>query len=294
MKELADRCLLADGGLSFINDPEHLQNRFFPDTPGAAIGAILPDGRLGACVAIHLAARQASPRATISGLVLPALRGSGIGSYLMDWSQAQARAMFSNSIDHPWTIQIRTESLTEPEDCLYRAYGFTRIFEELVMRRDLDQPLPAAPIPSDLTLSNWQPDLAEKFFQAYELAFRERPGFPGLIADEWISGVTGDDYVPEWTLLALAGDVPAGFIIGTIVLSARPPGGYISQIGVIPAQRRRGLASALMVEAMRRMQSAGIPWTELAVHLNNPGAIQAYQRSGFETIGRRAKYERTG
>ena len=61
---------------------------------------------------------------------------------------------------------------------------------------------------------------------------------------------------------------------------------------MIPDQRRRGIASALLVESMRRMQAQGAPSAQLAVHVNNPGAIRAYQRLGFTTIGRRARYER--
>jgi len=76
-----------------------------------------------------------------------------------------------------------------------------------------------------------------------------------------------------------------------ITLTFDPPGGHIWQIGVIPEQRRRGLASALLVATMRRMQEVGASKSLLAVHVNNPGAIQAYERLGYKTVGRRARYE---
>jgi ribosomal protein S18 acetylase RimI-like enzyme len=85
---------------------------------------------------------------------------------------------------------------------------------------------------------------------------------------------------------------PVGFVIGNIELTLDPPGGHIWQIGVVPAQRRRGLGSALLVESMRRMQAEGATPALLTVHVNNPGAILAYTRLGFTTIGRRARYER--
>jgi ribosomal protein S18 acetylase RimI-like enzyme len=40
------------------------------------------------------------------------------------------------------------------------------------------------------------------------------------------------------------------------------------------------------------MQAAGAVTARLEVHVNNPGAIQAYTDLGFVTIGRRARYER--
>ena len=40
------------------------------------------------------------------------------------------------------------------------------------------------------------------------------------------------------------------------------------------------------------MQEAGASSALPAVHLNNPGAINAYSQLNFITIGRRARYER--
>lgn len=114
------------------------------------------------------------------------------------------------------------------------------------MQRDLHLPLPDRPLPSDVTITSWRPDLAEQFFQAYDAAFRERPGFPGWTAAEWVDHWTTDNFKPEWSLLALAGDVPVGFLTGT----SNPPHGYVMQIRVIPTQRRRGIGSGLIVETM--------------------------------------------
>ncbi len=291
--DLARVCLRADGGLPFLFQPDSLQERFFPDAPGAGIGAFDPEQRLAACATVHLDGDGAMQRATLAGSVRPDLRRQGLGAYLMCWSQAQAQALLTAGAAGQRLLRVATESLTEPAHRLYLAHGFESVFDELVMRRDLQQPLPDRPLPEGVTLTTWQPEVAGQFFQAYHAAFRERPGFPGWSAAEWIGHVTGNDLRPEWTLLAYAGDAPLGFVIGTIDLTGSPPGGYVWQIGVVPEARRRGLASALMVESLRRMQAAGAPCAELLVHTNNPGAFQAYAGLGFITIGRRARYERS-
>jgi mycothiol synthase len=291
--DLAHTCLVADGGLGFLFEPDALAERYFSGAPGACIGAFAPDRRLGAIAAVHLDSDSGAQRAIIAGQVRPDLRGRGIGGYLMRWSQVQAQSLLAGGPGKRRVLQIRTESLTEPADRLYRAHGFECVDESLVMRRDLRLPLPDCHLPPGVTLAIWQPGLAEQFYQAYHAAFRDRPGFPGWSADEWITQVTSNDLIPNWSLLVRAADVPLGFIIGCVDATRTPPGGYVWQIGVIPSQRRRGLASALLVESMRRMQAAGSPWAELIVHLNNPGAIQAYARLGFTTIGRRARYERS-
>src|SRR5690242_14906098 len=85
-----------------------------------------------------------------------------------------------------------------------------------------------------------------QFFQAYDASFRDRLGFLGWSAAERIDWITEDDDLrPEWSLLARAGDVPVGFLIG----AGGPPDGFVVQVGVVGAQRRRGLGAALLVEA---------------------------------------------
>ncbi len=291
--ELAKSCYQVDGGLNFLFEPDIIKSRYFPERPVTGLGAFMADGRLAACTTVYRDGDPGEKRAKIIGQVHPEFRNQGIGTYLMRWSQVQAQKLLAGIVAEPAVMQVATESLTEPARRLYQVHGFQNVFDELVMARDLRATLPDRPLPVDVTLSHWQPDLADQFFQAYHAAFRERPGFPGYSAEEWISRVIEDDQIPEWTLLARVDGVPAGFVLGDIILTSDPPGGYIAQIGVVPSQRRRGLASALLVETMRRMQAAGSVEALLTVHINNPGAILAYSQLGFRTIGRRARFERS-
>jgi mycothiol synthase len=290
--ELSQRCYAADGGIGFLFDRDSIQSRYLPDEPGSGIGAYTPDGQLAGCARISIHSDPGKQRAKIVGQVRPEARGKGIGTALMQWSQEQAQAWLAGMSEPQRVMEIATESLSEPAHRLYRAHGFAKVFEELVMERDLHSLLPDCPLPPGVSLSNWLPELAEQFFQAYQAAFRERPGFPGFSAAEWIALVTENDHKPEWSLLGRLEGEPVGFVIGNIDLSKEPPGSHIWQVGVIPAQRRGGLASALLVESMRRMQAEGVSPALLTVHINNPGAIEAYARIGFDTVGRRARYER--
>jgi mycothiol synthase len=290
--ELAKSCYKVDGGLSFMFEPDIIQNSYFPDEPGKGIGSFMPDGRIAACASVHLDGNPGKQRARIIGLVRTDLRHKGIGSYLMRWSREQALNLLAGMGLTQGVMQVATESLTEPAHHLYLAHGFQSVFEELVMERDLRQALPYRPLPPDVTITHWRPELADQFFQAYHASFRERPGFPGYRADEWITRVTENDHKPEWSLLVRLDGEPVGFVVGNIELTLDPPGGHIWQIGVVPAQRRRGISSALLVETMRRMQREGVVAALLTVNVNNPGAIRAYAGLGVKTIGRRARYER--
>ena len=289
--DLAKTCYLSDGGLNFMVEQKEIISRFFPGMPGAAIGALNAGGQLVACNSVTVSGDLRLLWATVAGYVRPDMRGRGLGTYLMRWGQVQARSLLAGNAADQKLMRIATESLTGPAHRLYLAQGFEPVFEELVMRRDLHQPLPDQSLPEDVTLTAWQPAVTEEFYRAYHAAFRERPGFPGWSSAEWIAQVKDDDLKPEWSLLARAGGAPQGFVIGYAILMTDPPGGYIWQIGVAPALRRRGLGTALLVETMRRMQAAGAPWADLTVNINNPGAIQTFAGLGFMKIGQRARYE---
>ena len=286
--DLARTCFPVDGGLHFMLEPESLTDNYFPNAPGVAVGAFASDQGLVACTTVHLSGDSNTPRAIIVGQVHPALRNRGFGAYLMHWSQEQAQMLLAEVTADQWLLQIRTESLTASAHRLYLAHGFASISESLVMRRNLDLPLADYAFPPGVTIADWDPALADQFFQAYDAAFRERPGFPGYATAEWVDSWMTDRFRPEWSMLARSGDESLGFLMAT----SNPPHSFIMQVGVIPAQRRRGLASALMAETMRRMQRAGAISVQLTVNVNNPGAIQTYTQRGFVPIGRRARYER--
>jgi mycothiol synthase len=291
--DLARACLRADGGLPWLFMPEPVQGRFFPDRPGAGLGAFDPDQHLGACATVHLNGDASPQRVMLTGCVRPDLRHRGLGAYLMRWGEAQAQALFTETAVDQRLLRVATESLTEPAHRLYLAHGFASVSEDWIMRRDLHQPLPDQPLAEKMRFATWQPDVAQQFFQAYHAAFRGNPGFPNPSAEQWIDGVNGNDLVTDWTLLVREGDQPLGFVIGSLGdLTLSPPDGFVAQIGVVPEARRRRLASALLVESMRRMQAAGAPSVDLQVYADNPGAIQTYARLGFVTIARRVRYER--
>ena len=290
--ELSRKCLAADGGLPSLFELEAVSGRYFPEEVGVQLGAFTGDGNLVASATVHLYEGSPAARVIITGQVQPDHRRRGVGSYLMDWSDARGLAILPSIPAASRVLRINTETLTSDADGLYRSRGFRPADESLVMRRDLRTALPDPSFPAGTTVAEWRPELAQWFFQAYEPAFRDRPGFPGWNDIEWTIRVTSNDLVPHWTLLVSAPDTPLGYVIGCSDASTTPGSGFVWQIGVIPRERRRGIASALLVESMRRMQAEGAPYVHLTVHTDNPSAIRAYERLGFEIVGRRAEYER--
>ena len=127
--------------------------------------------------------------------------------------------------------------------------------------------------------------MAARFYAVYTAAFAGRPA-PRLAgqrmdrADQRRPGLSrGLDPA------GVGGRRDTGFVAGDT-------GGWIAQVGVVPAARQ-GVATRLIVEVLRRMREAGETRAVFDVNVNNPGAIGLYERLGFARAGRRARYART-
>ena len=184
-------------------------------------------------------------------------------------------------------VTVETESLTAAAEELFAAHGLRQVFAEDVMRIDLAGVVPDVVWPAGTELGAWSAADAARFHRVYEAAFRERPGFPGWSAGEWIAGVTeDDDFRPRWSVLAtVPGLGDAGFVTASV--------DWIVQVGVVPAARGRGLGGALVTEALRRMRADGATQAWLDVNVDNP-AVLLYRKLGFEHRGRRARFRLLG
>ena len=276
--ELARVCLSADGGQPFAASPGFLGRCYLS---GAETHAGFSGTRLVGVSSL----RRASPDppgdgragvAVTTGLVHPAWRRRGIGGYAFDWADGRAG---------PAGLLAETEALGDGAHALYLSKGLSQVFAEDVMQLAASAPPPPAHPPPGLALSPWGQADPARFYAVYQVAFRERPGFPGWTQARWVEWITDDeDFRAEWTLLATLGGADVGFIAGEAT-------GWIAQMGVVPSARGHDIGARLIGEAVQRMRSAGEAVITLNVNINNPHAAALYRRLGFTRIGRRARYQ---
>jgi mycothiol synthase len=266
---LAGACLSADGGQPFADSPSFLASCYLT-------GARTYAGFDGAVLVGVSSLRELAPGTVTTGLVHPDWRRRGIGGHAFDWAASQAGA---------GGIRAQTEALSSGAHALYLSRGLSQVFAEDVMRLPAAAELPPVQPPASLVLSRWGQADPERFHAVYETAFRERPGFPGWPRARWIERISDDeDFRADWTLLATVRGADAGFVVAAA-------GGWIVQVGVVPAARGASLGALLIAEAVRRMRSAGETTITLNVNVNNPHAAALYRRLGFIYAGRRAEYE---
>ena len=83
---------------------------------------------------------------------------------------------------------------------------------------------------------------------------------------------------------------PAGRVLGYAGMLFVLDEGYISNVAVDPAFRRRGIADALIERLCALCRSHALSFATLEVRAGNTAAVSLYSKHGFETVGRRRNY----
>jgi [ribosomal protein S18]-alanine N-acetyltransferase len=78
-------------------------------------------------------------------------------------------------------------------------------------------------------------------------------------------------------------------VVGHCICSRYDTVWHVMNLAIDPVQRRRGIASALLEELLRRVPDAGARFT-LEVRQSNTAAIALYERFGFRAAGLRRRY----
>jgi ribosomal protein S18 acetylase RimI-like enzyme len=276
--ELAHAQLLHPGNWSLTTNPAWLTGMYIgPDVQSQLWRA--PTGALLASAGVRV--NEGMPTTvTTTSMVRP--DAEALWDEQRAWIEATVQELPGNR-----SVEAICEALTDAEEARWQSAGYELIFEELVMEHSASSggAPDARDWPPGTTLVEWGPGAAVASSEMYVAAFRDRPGYPGWTPDDWIERLTSDDdLLPEASICARIDGADAGYVV------SEP--GWVGQVGVVPAFRRRGLARALVSEAMARQRALGHETVHLHVNTNNVGAIAAYRGLGFEVVGRRGRFER--
>ena len=80
-----------------------------------------------------------------------------------------------------------------------------------------------------------------------------------------------------------------GYLAGYLICSRYDTVWHIMNVAVDPVHRRQGIATAMLTDLLRRIDSPNARFT-LEVRESNRAAIDLYERFGFRAAGRRRRY----
>jgi mycothiol synthase len=214
--------------------------------------------------------------------VLPAARGRGIGTWLLGWAEAAARAIGAGRT---------TQSLSEHDAgarALLGAHGYEERWADWFFTVALDTE-PAAPeLPPGYVIRPLGPGEERAAYGVIDRAFAEWPDREGGSFEDWSASSLGrPGFEPSRLALAVCGDEVAG----ALLLLAEAGEGWIDQLAVAREHRGRGLARALLQHAFGETWRHGLRRAGLATD-SRTGARGLYEHVGMhvrKTYGEFAK-----
>lgn len=135
----------------------------------------------------------------------------------------------------------------------------------------------------------------ELLHRVLESAFADHWGFTTTPFEEfhhWLHEMGAPDPA-LWFVVEVAGE-PVAASICRPSEHGDPECGWVSELGVLPGHRRRGIASALLTQAFASFAGRGLVRAALGVDAENTtGAVRLYERVGMQVVERRETWERT-
>ena len=293
---LCEACRAVDGGTEVVTEAIAHRELTDPHAPMATNTACLAadDEELLAYAVVHERLEAARARRVfLWGLTRPDRRRRGIGTALVAWAEARGREVLAAQPDDlPRSLEVFRDEQQADAVRLHEQFGFRVVRWYHDMRRDLGEPIPPEPELPGLRIVGYEPAWGERLRQAHNEAFADHWGSEPLPPDVFERDFMGDPrFRADLSFLVLDGDEIAGYTINYVAeddwAAAGVKEGWVGQLGVRRAWRRRGSATALLVRSMTAFRAAGLEAASLGVDTENPtGAVGLYERVGFRPYKR--------
>jgi mycothiol synthase len=286
---LLNRCHVADGPNIRIEVDEFRQElNSSLTTMSRDVRIHRDDGRVtGVVWTLHRPSSESPQRCDVEGYVDPTMRGRGLGRKLLTWGADHARELLTSVPGHPVrAIRTSRTSTNLSAEALHRELGFTEVrwFDDLE-RSLVDIPTPVR-VPG-ITFESWPSD-DESVRRVKNTAFTDHWGSVPTTIDGWREMVHG--YAGRPDLSSIARDQTSGHVVG-LLLTRRYPAddevtrrreAWINTLGTLSSHRGRGIATALLIEALHRYRDHGMTHAMIGVDADNPsGAHRLYRSLGF-------------
>lgn len=224
-----------------------------------------------------------------AGWVLPEWRGRGIGTAMLHWGEGLIRRLAA--ADHPEEPfeYAGSATSTEPDvQALLLYEGYILVYTDLEMDLNPAAPLPESPIPPGIEVRPAQkehiPRIGESIGESYRYEFTNnrfhKTNHEAAGQTAWYSEPVHDR---ELWQVAWDGDQ----VIGQVLPIIQNGVAIIDEVSVRPAWRRKGLARALLLRALRDLRSRGIA----VIRLDTQNEFRTRARDLYTSVGFRVVKE---
>jgi len=246
------------------------------------------DGRLRALLTLYPSAPY-----SYELLVAPDLRGAEVDAFeaaAMAWADAQAgrAAAQAGSAAQGCAVEVSAGDAIGEQIVARLGYSATGAPGMLYTARSLRDPIPDKPLSQGFSMR----PVAGEHEAGLVAAVHNGAFTPKWDAEQYLAVMRTPGFHIDRELAVVAPDERfAAFVI--IWLDPISRTGLFEPVGCHRDFQRRGLASALMYEGMRRMRAAGMETAIVRYNADNIGGVPLYRSVGFQTRYAIAEYRKS-
>ena len=218
----------------------------------------------------------------------PRVRNEGLEHEILRWAEQRLRDMGRES-KLPLVLHTSCRDTRRSHQQLFFRLGFSSIRHFFRLKRSLQEPIPEPSIPTGWKVRCVDAATeAEAWVEMFNQSFVDHWNHQPLTLELFRYYASLSTYNPNLDLVL---ETDQGELVTFCEshidekrnISLNRKEGHINLLGTRRGFRRRGLARTLLLEGLRKLQSAGMETAKIGVDSENPsGALGLYRSVGFE------------
>jgi mycothiol synthase len=233
----------------------------------------------------------------VVGFLRPDWRRKGIGTAMLKHAEARRRQIAATHESGPKFFQAWANDSEQGLQALLENQGYRPVRYFFEMTRDIDAPLPDAPLPPGLEVRPADISMLRQVYEAHTEAFRDHWGFSEETFEEFQHWKEDPTFNPSLWKIAWDGNQIAGMVLNFVNEAENAEynrkRGYTEGISTRRPWRKLGLARSLLVRSIAMFREMGMTETALGVDTENlSGALKLYQSVGYQEVKRSMTYRK--